>query len=137
VRDHGVQRPQGGPAVGAPVVEVGVLPPPQRLERPARLVVLEAMDEVGGHGRDVVRDPERQAGGVRVRVEHLGVLVDRGQPGGQAGAQRVQVRVVAYLGLPVTARDHVAAGAELGSGEQYLGHLEQQQRHRLVTAAPG
>src|SRR3954449_10339057 len=57
VRDHGVQRAQCGPAVGTPVVEIGVLPPPQRLERPAGLVVLEAVEEVSDHGRDVVRDP--------------------------------------------------------------------------------
>jgi len=119
------------------VVEIGVLPPPQRLERPPGLVVLEAVDEVGDHGRDVVRDPERQARGVLVRVEHLGVLVDRGQPAGQAGAQRVEVRVVAHFRLPVTRQDHVAAGAELRSGQQDLGYLEQQQRDGLVTAALG
>src|SRR3954452_13810987 len=66
VRDHGVQRAQSGPAVGAPVVEVAVLPPPQRLERAPGLIVLEAVDEIGGHVRDVVRDPERQAQGVLV-----------------------------------------------------------------------
>src|ERR1700749_3254547 len=56
---HGAQGPQSGPAVGTPLVEIGVLPPPQLLERPAGLVVLEAVDEVGDHGRDVFRDPER------------------------------------------------------------------------------
>src|SRR5207247_10535258 len=49
VRDHGVQRAQCGPAVGTPVVEIGVLPPPQRLERPAGLVVLEAGEAGGDH----------------------------------------------------------------------------------------
>src|SRR6266516_1839390 len=34
VRHDGVQRPQCRAAVGAPVVEVGVLPPPQGLQRP-------------------------------------------------------------------------------------------------------
>jgi hypothetical protein len=99
--------------------------------------VLQAVDEVGDHGRDVVGDPERQARRIRVRVEHLGVLVDRGKPHGQAAAQRVEIRVVADLRLPVARQDHVAAGAELGSGEQYLGYLKQQQRHRLVAAALG
>jgi hypothetical protein len=54
-----------------------------------------------------------------------------------AGAQRVEVRVVAHLRLPVARQDHVAAGAELRSGQQDLGHLEQQQRDGLVTAALG
>ena len=56
---------------------------------------------------------------------------------GQASAQHVQVRVVAHLRFPVTRQDHVATGAELRSGQQDLGHLEQQQRDGLVTAALG
>src|SRR5580658_9574464 len=137
VRDDRVQRAQGGAAVGAPVVEVAVLPPPQRLEGPPGLVVPEPVDEIGGDRRDVVGDPERQAGGVLVRVEHLGVLVHGGQPAGQAGADGVEVRVVAHLRLPVTRQDHVPAGAQLRSGEQDLRHLEQQHRHGLIAARPG
>ena len=80
VRDHGVQRAQCGPAVGAPVVEVGVLPPPQRLERPAGLVVLRPwMRSAATAARSSESRNGRHAVSV-VRVEHLGVLVDRGQP---------------------------------------------------------
>src|SRR5690348_7241472 len=39
VRDDGVQRPQGRAAVRPPLVDIGVLPPPQRLRAPAGLVV--------------------------------------------------------------------------------------------------
>src|ERR1700733_9212221 len=85
------QCPQRRSAVGAPVVHVRVLPPPQRLQRPPRLVVLEPMDQVGGHGGDVVGDAEWQAGRVLVRVEYLGVLVARAEQLGQPGTQLVQV----------------------------------------------
>ena len=134
--DDGVQRAQRGSPVGAPVVDVGVLPPPEGLERPARLVVLQPMDQVGGHGGEVVGKPERGRPGVRVRVEKLAVLVAIAQPGGQADPELVKVGIGADVGLPVARRDHVLAGAELSPGEQDLRHLEQQQRHDLIAALP-
>src|SRR5215472_16474297 len=54
VRDDRVQRAQRGPAVGAPVVDVGVLPPPERLGNPARFIVLQAVDHIRRYRRKIV-----------------------------------------------------------------------------------
>src|ERR1700723_1109308 len=105
VGHHRMQRTQRRPAVRAPVVHVGKLPPPQRLGGPAGLVVLEPVDQVGRHRGQVIGQPEPGRAGVgRIRVEDLGVVV-AGQPRGQPGTQRVQVRIGPYVGLPVADRD--------------------------------
>ena len=121
-----MQRAQGGTGVSAPVVEVGVLPPPQGLQLPVGPIVLEPVDEVGGDGRDVIGQPERRPAGVGVRIEQFRVVVAVGNLPGQADPQGVQIRVVTHLRFPVARQDHIRGGTELGSRQQDLGHLEQQ-----------
>ena len=91
--DDGVQRAQRGSPVGAPVVDVGVLPPPESLQRPPRLVVLEPVDQVRGHRGQVVGEAERRRPGVRVGVEQFRILVTVDQPGGEAGPELVKIGI--------------------------------------------
>src|ERR687895_114682 len=89
-----VQGPQRGTGVVAPVVEVGVLPPPQRLQRAALLVVAQPVHEVARDVDQVVGEPVRGRLGVLVRVEDLDVLVEHGESLGEPLSYGVQVRVV-------------------------------------------
>src|SRR5262249_18082686 len=41
------------------------------------------------------------------------------------------------IGFPVARRNHILARAQLGTGQQDLRDLEEQQRHDLVAALPG
>src|ERR1700733_13513518 len=75
VRDHGMQRAQGRTTVRAPVVEVGVLPPPHGLGRASRIVVLDLVRAVCRYGRQVIGEPECRGLGVLVRVEQLEILL--------------------------------------------------------------
>src|SRR5215469_6443278 len=54
VRDDRMERPHGCPAVGAPMVDVGVLPPPQRLGDPSRLVMPQAVHQVCGYRSKII-----------------------------------------------------------------------------------
>lgn len=113
VGDQGLDGAQGCGGGGAPVGEVRELPPPQRLGRTARLVVGQAVaqvrDQVGQAVGDAARD--RGLAGL-VRVEDLGVDVDRLEEGREALAQAVRVRFGAQVRLVSLVRDDVLVRAE-------------------------
>ncbi len=96
------------------------------------------MDQVGRHGGEIVREPERSGLAVPVRVEELGVLVAGCQPLSQAHPQRVEVRIRTDVRLGIARRNDILARAKLGSGQHHLRDLQQEQRNNLLgtLAAP-
>src|SRR5215469_3715033 len=136
VRDDRVERPHGCPAVRAPVVDIGVLPPPQRLGDPSRLVMPQTVDKVRSHCGKIIRKTERGRLGVGVRIEDLGIVIAATKPGGQSSPQVVQgnVGVGTNVGLGVAGQDDVLASPKLRPGQHHLGGLQQQQRNRLLCA---
>lgn len=111
--DQGLEGAQGGGGGGAPVGEVGELPPPQGLGGAVLLVVGQAVAQVGDQVGQVVGDPGRDRGlAGLVRVEDLGVDVDRLQQGGEPLAQPVCVRLRAQVRLVALVGDDVLVRAE-------------------------
>ncbi len=133
VRDHCLQGAQGRARVVAPVVEVGELPPPQRLGRAPGVEVTQPVHQVTGDLGEVVRERVRDELLLGVGVEDLDVGVHRAELVGQPNAQLVDVRQSRYDGLDVALEDHVRQRAELRTRHADPGHVEQQQRDRART----
>ena len=134
MRDDGQERVECGAGEVAPVVDVGELPPPQRLVDVAGAEVAQAVLEVDGDGREVVGEPALDHLG-DIGVEDEGVRVDAVEHLGQAQAQVVDVGLGAHVGLVLLARGEVELRTEPGAGEQHLADLQQEQRHGLRAVA--
>src|SRR6188768_413254 len=126
VADDRLERAECPAGLVAPVGDVGELPPPERLGHVARPEVAQA---VGQGRRDagqlVGQLGPHQLGVVRVEVVDIGV--DAVEQRREPFAHRVEVGVGPDVGLELLLQPEVALGAEPGTGEQDLAHLEQQE----------
>lgn len=96
-----------------------------------------AVAQIGDDVREVVRDAAGHRGLARfVRVEHLGVDVDRVQHDREALTQVVDVRLRTEVRLVALVGDDVLVRAETAARQQQLGHLQKEEGHggvRLVA----
>src|SRR6476661_8286626 len=134
VRDDGDQRVERRSREVAPVVDVGELPPPQRLVDVTGAEVAQAVLEVDGDRGQVVGEPALDDLG-DVGVEDEGVRVDALEHVGQPQPQLVDVGLGTDVGLELLARREVGLGTQSRAGEQHLADLEQQQRDGLRAVA--
>ncbi|CAM5683227.1 hypothetical protein SALBM135S_03456 [Streptomyces alboniger] len=93
----------------------------------------QAVGEVGDDVRQIVRDPagDRGLAGL-VRIEDLGVDVDRVQERREALAEVVDVLLGAEIRFVPLVGDDVLVRAEAAAGQEELGDLQEEEGDRRV-----